>query len=438
MTKRQVPLLFLWLTMLLSGCGAGTTAPAGVPRPSPATPQASVAARPGDRREAALGEVVAPAAWQQRGGVYPDDKLNEYVTRVGSRLARGSARRGLVYRFGVVNDSTPNVFALPGGFVAVSRGLLVELSSEAQLAAVLGHAIAHVESRHAMEALPEVEAAGLDALSLAERPGYGPRERLPGEVAARLLDHVHNGEQERAADRLALALMVKAGYDPWGMLRLQELLLRQRASSAGEAWEHGWFKNHPLTRDRVAATRDDLRRRYPAARDGGAVQSLPPALARLLDSRRGYRWYDQGRRLERAGKLTEAVAAYLQAAAAAPDEALILTALGMAYLQSEAVDTARMHLSQAVRLDPRYYYSRMGLGYVCLRQGRFAQAIDELEASLRLLPSTRGAYLLADACEKSGDRQSALERYREVIQADPRSKLGKFAAERVRALEEER
>jgi len=129
------------------------------------------------------------------------------------------------------------------------------------------------------------------------------------------------------------------------------------------------------------------------------------------------------------------VATYLRAAAAAPDESIILAALGTAYLQAGDLASARLHLAKAVALDRRYYYSRMGLGYAHLRQGEAASAIAELEESLRLLPSQRAAFLLAEAYEKEGKISAAREFYRMVAEADSRSKLGKFAAERLRLLE---
>jgi predicted Zn-dependent protease len=104
-------------------------------------------------QEIAIGEKSFPQALQQLGGEYSDAELNAYVDRIGERLGRLSQRPDLPYRFRVVNDSTPNAFALPGGFIAISRGLLVHLENEAQLAAVLGHEVGHVAARHSVQGL---------------------------------------------------------------------------------------------------------------------------------------------------------------------------------------------------------------------------------------------------------------------------------------------
>ncbi len=413
--------------MLLSGCSVRSHRTPG--------PSATVAARLSDAWEAAVGELIAQAAWQQKGGVYPDGKLNAYVDRVGTRLARAGSSRGLSYRFKVINESVPDLFPLPGGFVGISRGLLVELKNEAQLAAVLGHAIAHIELRHALRNLPELDPAEFKAAAGQKDPGFGPLQRLPGEVAARLLDYVYSRSEERDADQRSMELMIEAGYDPWEMIRFQEYFRNEYEPQTQGGREKGLAKLHPLTGNRIAANRDYLQK-HDLRLTPGKRPDFPQFMVRLKNLQPGYARYEQGRRLERNGRLSEAVAAYLEGAAAAPDETLILTGLGMAYLQLEQLNSARMHLSRAVRLDGHYYYSRMGLGYVYLRQGRFDQAITELQASMRLLPSPRGACLLAEAYEKSGDVAPALDRYREVVQADSRSKLGRYAAERIRALEE--
>jgi tetratricopeptide (TPR) repeat protein len=163
-------------------------------------------------------------------------------------------------------------------------------------------------------------------------------------------------------------------------------------------------------------------------------ETLQSATARLRQSRKGYELYDEARKLEEAGNLSQAVKVYLQAAAAAPDESLILTGLGMAYLNAEDAGSARLHLMRAVQLDGNYYLSRAGLGYVLLQKGDNPGAVRELEASMKLLPTLQGGYLLAEGYEKTGQPQKALELYRAVAQADPDGKLGRSAAERVHAL----
>ena len=105
-----------------------------------------------EEEEAALGAKAYMPAVQQQGGFYQDKELEEYVQGVGMRLARVSHRPNLQYRYRVLNSSVPNAFALPGGYIVINRGLLVGLSNEAEMAAVLGHETGHVTAKHSLAA----------------------------------------------------------------------------------------------------------------------------------------------------------------------------------------------------------------------------------------------------------------------------------------------
>ncbi|WP_432821735.1 M48 family metalloprotease [Trichloromonas sp.] len=395
-----------------------------------------------EQQEVELGQKAFPTAQQQMGGVYPDAALNDYVNRVGLRLARQGSRSSLPFQFKVVNDSTPNAFALPGGFIAITRGLLVNLDNESQLASVLGHEVAHVDARHSVQGMQRGALYDLGLIVLTGATGsssLGPLARQAGGLAAGLLDRSYSRDQERESDRLGIDYMVRAGYNPNGAIELQEFFYRKLEGGAEPDWVGGLFRSHPFSRERLDANREYIRSRYSsaAAAPGALVgrRELQQATARLRETRAAYDLYDEARRLEREDKLAAAVPVYLQAAAAAPDEALILSGLGMAYLQSDDLGAARIHLSRAVQLDGRYYFSRLGLGYVYLQQKQADRAVAELETSMVLLPSLQGGYLLAEAYEKSGQKEKALEQYHAVAAADPNGRLGRSAAERARLLE---
>jgi predicted Zn-dependent protease len=158
-------------------------------------------------------------------------------------------------------------------------------------------------------------------------------------------------------------------------------------------------------------------------------------LTGLQQTRHGYELYERARQREAAGDLSGAISGYLQAATAAPDQPQILTGLGLAYLLAGDPRSARVHLQSAVRLQPDYYLSRMGLGYVDLQLSRYLEAIAELEKSLQLLPIARNRFLLAESYEKMGRPDDAVPLYRAVVQADGQGKLGRTAAQRLQLLE---
>jgi tetratricopeptide (TPR) repeat protein len=181
-----------------------------------------------------------------------------------------------------------------------------------------------------------------------------------------------------------------------------------------------------------------LEEKYPGTISDARYRLEPQGFLAATDILRGtaagYQLYDQALALEGKGDLRQAIVTYLQAATAAPDEGLILTGLGMAYLKADDIPSARLHLAKAVRLDGSYYQSRMGLGYALLQQKEAARAVTELEASIKLLPTLQGTYLLAEGYELSGRRDEALLNYRTVVKAAPESKLGRAAAGKLQLL----
>lgn len=395
-----------------------------------------------EQQEIDLGRKTYPQVLQKMGGTFQDPALEQYVNQVGQRLAKISHRPALPYQFKVVNDSAPNAFALPGGPIAISRGLLVGLDSEAELAAVLGHEIGHVTARHSLQGMQRGSLLGLGVAVVSGATGqtaYGPLARQASQLAASLLDSTYSREQESESDRLGIDYMVRAGYNPLGAVQLQEYFYRQVEKGASPDWLTGLFRTHPFSKDRMDANRNYVETHYDAATRGGshqfAAEPLRQATERLRTLQPGYELYDQARQQERKGDLNGAIATYLQAAARAPDQALILTGLGMAYLKADDNRSARQHLARAVQLDGDYYQSRLGLGYLELEQNQLASAVVHLEKSMQLLPTGQAAYLLGEGYEKQGKKEQALELYRAVAQADPNGQLGRSAAARAAALE---
>ncbi len=390
--------------------------------------------------EITLGEQAFPQAVQKMGGAYPDADLSAYVDRVGHALARLSERPDLPWQFRVINDSSPNAFAMPGGFIGVTRGLLGHLQNEAQLAAVLGHEIGHVTARHSVQGMQRGSLLNLSLAVLSGVAGeasYGPLAQQAGQLAATLVDRSYSREQEREADLLGIDYMVRAGYDPQGAAQVQEFFYRQLEGGAEPDWVSGIFRTHPFSKERMLDNEQYIRSRYPQAHGAGFRLGREPfqaAVAALRLEEPAFELYEQARHLEAKGETSKAIATYFQAATAAPDEALILTGLGMAYLRSEDPAAARPHLARAVKLDGAYYLSHLGLGYVFLQQGDKQRAVTELEAGMQLLPTLQGGFLLAEAYEKAGERQKAIALYQDVAKADPQGKLGRAAAGRLQAI----
>ncbi len=208
-----------------------------------------------EAQEIRLGREAAPEIARRYGGAYENPALQAYVREVGRRLAERSHRPGLVYHFTVLDSPVVNAFALPGGYVFVTRGLLAYLNDEAELAGVLGHEIGHVTARHAVRQMSAAKAAqllyGVGSLFLPE---------LRAQVAQDLFNVLgtvwlrgYGREMELEADRLGAEYLARAGYDPRAMLRVigllkdQEDFERRVADEEGREARgyHGLFATHP-------------------------------------------------------------------------------------------------------------------------------------------------------------------------------------------------
>lgn len=391
-----------------------------------------------EAEEVDIGKKAFPSAIQQMQGEVDDPVLQTYVGKVGKKLAAVSHRPQLPYRFAVLNDSTPNAFAMPGGAIAITRGLLVGMENEAQLAAVLGHEIGHVTARHAAQGIQRGVLLNLGVIVLGEAAGgYSAVARQGGQLAATLIDNSYSREQESESDRLGIDYMVRAGYNPLGSVQLQEFLLKQ-SGEQNPAWLAGLFRTHPFSRERMAANQAYIQGRYPATlHDSAYVVGAEPfraATTGLRKSAKAYALYDQARQEEQRKNLGRATDLYRQAVQAAPDQALLHSALGHVLLRQEKLAEAKPYLAKAVALDGNYFASRLGFGYVLTQEKDWGGAIRELTRSMDLMPTLEGAYFLAEAHDHGGDRRQAVALYKQVAKADPRGRLGRSAASRLQAL----
>lgn len=185
-------------------------------------------------------------------GVYRNQELQAYINRVGQRVAAESSREEIEYTFTVLNDDIINAFALPGGFIYVTRGMLTHMNSESELAAVLGHEIAHVTEKHALRR--EARGKGISVLNtvLAVASGQPALYEL-GNMFGGVLLSGYSREFELEADEVGAQFMAKAGYSPDAMLKTIEILkdkdrieiAQARLENRDPAVYHGFLSTHP-------------------------------------------------------------------------------------------------------------------------------------------------------------------------------------------------
>jgi predicted Zn-dependent protease len=206
-------------------------------------------------REAEIGAETAKAVAEQIG-IVENPKLGRYVDAVGQRLAKRSPRQDTAYRFAVADMEVPNAFALPGGWIYVSRGLLVLTNSEAELANVLGHEIGHVAARHAASREARSIGAGLlsmmgsvvSSATLGVGSGIGQLFQIAGAGAIAS----YSRGQERQADTIGQELAALSGWDPKGLSRFLETLETDTETIDERSQLPGFLSSHPVTGERIS------------------------------------------------------------------------------------------------------------------------------------------------------------------------------------------
>ena len=222
------------------------------------TPAGSTAFTPfmSTSQERSIGKSEHPKLLAEYGGAYKDDKVASYVAMVGGRVLQNSETPNDAFTFTLLDSSVVNAFALPGGYVYISRQLLALMNDEAELASVLGHEIGHVTDRHTAKRYNTQMLGGIGSLLVAVLTGSGQMAQLAGQ-AAQAYTLSYSRDQEFKADTLGVRYISRAGYDPYAAadmlatLGAQDALEARIKGSQAADTTPGWARTHPLTGDRV-------------------------------------------------------------------------------------------------------------------------------------------------------------------------------------------
>ena len=203
-----------------------------------------------EAQEIQLGQEMDPQIKQEMG-VYDDAELQRYVSSVGMRLAKASERPNLPWHFTVLDEPAVNAFALPGGYIYVTRGILAFLNDEEQLAGVLGHEIGHVTARHSAQQYTQATTAGVGLTLLSIFVPEAQQFQGLAENALGLLFLKHGRDDEIQADRLGADYTAQSGWDPRGVAGMLRTLARLDEASGSRRGVPNFLSTHPAPADRV-------------------------------------------------------------------------------------------------------------------------------------------------------------------------------------------
>jgi predicted Zn-dependent protease len=212
-------------------------------------------------------------------GVYPNATLQGYVSRIGLALAATTERPGLPWAFQVVDDASINAFALPGGFIFVTRGLLAHMTNEAELASVLGHESGHVSARHSVQQMSRQQVA---AIGLGVGSVLSPAIARYGQIAGAglgLMFLKYGRDDETQSDQLGFRYALAGGYDTREMISVFEMLQRAEQLGGGGRLPE-WQSTHPNPGNRIAAVQALVAAQ---SRDWSAMKVAAPEFLRQID-----------------------------------------------------------------------------------------------------------------------------------------------------------
>ncbi|MEC7376791.1 MAG: M48 family metalloprotease [Pseudomonadota bacterium] len=372
----------------------------------------------GESQELAMGaEQYVPTQQTQGGQFYVDPELGLYVSEVGRKMAAVSDRPDLPYEFVVLNSSVPNAWALPGGKIAINRGLLTELENEAQLASVLGHEIVHAAARHSVQRMQQgmLISAGVAGLGFALSDNEWAGLIMGGAaLGAQLALAQYSQGDELESDHYGILYMKEAGYDPAAAVELQEIFLRL-SEGRSPGFVEGLFATHPPSAKRVQENRELAQKIGTGGYRGEDVYKRK--LAELRSLQPAYEAHDKALELASKGDMAAALGKINEAIRILPREAMFYALRGRIYEEQKQPEKAAADFEKAVSLYPEMFKYRLYNGLNALRLNNLDKARENLVRANEVVPTSIAFLRLGDVAVKQNNRKEAVAYYSKAAEA---------------------
>ena len=374
---------FLWLSsMAAAGLVAGCAT-------NPVTGRSQLMLVSEDQ-EIQIDKQYSPYQFSADYGTVQDKALNDYIERTGKSIAAQTHRTHMPYNFHAVNAIYVNAYAFPGGSIACTRGILLSLENEAELAALLGHELGHVNARHTAEQmskgmLTQAVVGGLAVAASAAGAGYGQIASQLGQVGAGALLASYSRDNERQADALGMEYMVRSGYNAQGMVGLMDVLrsMGKHKPSAIELM----FATHPMSDERYATAVETAGKKYQASKNN------PLHRERYMDN-----------------------TARLRSQKGAIDE----MQKGQKELAAKNFAVADDHLRKAIKMAPNDYTALVMMSMSQLVQKKWTVGREYAEMAQKAYPAEAQAYHLSGFAKiQTKDFEGALEEFTSYDQKLP-------------------
>ncbi|MCF8113334.1 MAG: M48 family metalloprotease [Desulfotignum sp.] len=349
-------------------------------------------------------------------GVTQDQALNQYIDQVGKNLVPHSHRPDMPYKFQCVNATYINAYAFPGGSIAVTRGILLNLDNEAELAALLGHELGHVNARHTAEQvsksqLSSLVVGGLAMLAGSQSKDLGNLTQQLGALGQGLFLARYSRENEREADSLGHEYMVKGGYGSRGFVGLMEMLnaLNKQQPNSVQML----FSTHPMSDQRLTAAVQRDQGPYARTKDAPLFKErYMDQTAALRKKKKAIEHMQEGEKYLAREEYDQAQTAFAAALKEAQNDYTAHVLMARCQLILKKYGNAASHAKAAIDLypsEPQGHYVA-GLAHVGAKQ--FSRAYDNFDSCDRLLPGNpQLTFYKGYSLDKMGQQQAAAENY---------------------------
>ena len=344
-----------------------------------------------EAQERSIDAQVSPHQFSQDLGPVQDDGVNSYVSNLGRSLHARSHRPDMPYSYRVLNANYVNAYTFPGGAMGVTRGIMTELESEAELAALLGHEIGHVNARHAAQRQGQtmLAQAAVAGLAIATQDSkWNALAGLGGQLGASALLASYSRDNEREADALGQRYLVDAGYPASGMTDLHQLLVDQEKQAPSLLAT--MFSSHPMSTERRDTARQLAVTRY------ASTLAANPQRERFMDH------------TARLRQLKPTIDACKN---------------GETAMSRKDLATAENQFRRAVQRTPGDYAANIRMAQCLQAQGRESQARPYADAARRIYPQEAQGHkltgLLALRTRDPGAALQAFDRFDTLLPGDP-------------------
>ncbi len=386
-----------------------------------------------EAEEIEIDHKQSPHQFSADYGISRDWKLNSYIDRVGRRLVPHTHRKRMPYAFKVVNATYVNAYAFPGGSIATTRGILLKLDNEAELASLLGHELGHVNARHTAEQISKSQVTSLVLSGVTALVGqqYAELSKTLGMFGAGMLLASYSRDNEREADALGNLYMVEAGYNTKGFVGLMDMLNSLSRHKPGYA--DLLFATHPMSQERYDTALANARGKYAFS------ESYPVYRERYMDNTASLRKIkgaiesmQKADTLMRKKKYSRAESYLRKALRQAPRDYAAMTMLSKCLMLENRYRDAERYAEKAQKVYPREAQAYHLSGFAKLKRKQYGSAYREFVQYDRVLPGNPNiAFFKGISLEGMGRKREAASEYVKFLKVVRQGKQAQYAHNRL-------